>query len=255
MNNEIIKALTGREYIMAFTNKNLRVDRRDMKDKRKLTYQFGILDSFSTSASCLLGDSTGNKIIAVMKSHNLESQGNKSESNISANIFSEGSGKNLDLIVENLAESSINISNKSTYSYSEPNLLHFMNKLIENNLEFEIPAPLKFSLHISIINSDGNIYDCISYLIHNLFSGKINKENECGLNKYIKLKRNFVSNTFCVLGDKLILDPSAEEVVYSSYYFSVIKFEDGKEGEYIVHKIKGDTINFGLVEEAMIITK
>jgi exosome complex RNA-binding protein Rrp42 (RNase PH superfamily) len=248
MNNEIIKSLTGREYIMAFINKDIRVDRRNLQEKRKAIYQFGILDSFSTSASCLLG--TGTKVIAVIKSHNAPISDSES------NFLSGNTNKILDLHVENLSESPLSSSSgKLTSSYSEPNLLHFINKLIEDNLELEIPVPLRFSLHISIINSDGNIYDCISHLISNLFSGKLTKENECGLNRYLKLKRNFISNTFCIIEDKLILDPTAEEVNYSTYYFSVVNFYDGKQGEYIIHKIKGDSINFGLLEEAMLLTK
>lgn len=250
MNNEIIKSLTGREYITTFINKDIRVDRRNLLEKRKSIYQFGILDSFSTSASCMLG--SGTKVIAVMKSHNAPIS--ESESN----FLSENTNKILDLHIENLSESSFTSSSSSgklASSYSEPNLLHFINKLIEDNLELEVPVPLRFSLHISIINSDGNIYDCIAYLISNLFSGKLTKANECGLNRYLKLKRNFISNTFCIIGDKLILDPTAEEVKYSNYYFSVLNFNDGKQGEYIIHKIKGDSISFGILEDAMLKTK
>ena len=68
MNNEIVKVLTQKEYITTFLDHNLRIDRRDLTQRREFSYQFGILDTFSTSASCLLGE--GNKIIAVMKSHN-----------------------------------------------------------------------------------------------------------------------------------------------------------------------------------------
>ena len=66
MNSELIKALTPKEYITTFTDKNLRVDRRSFEEKRRFTYQFGILDTFTTSASCLLGD--GNKVIIALKS-------------------------------------------------------------------------------------------------------------------------------------------------------------------------------------------
>jgi exosome complex RNA-binding protein Rrp42 (RNase PH superfamily) len=68
MNNEIVKVLTPEEYITTFLDHNLRIDRRDLTQRRDFSYQFGILDTFSTSASCLLGE--GNKIIAVLKSHN-----------------------------------------------------------------------------------------------------------------------------------------------------------------------------------------
>ena len=68
MNNEIVKVLTQKEYISTFLDYNLRIDRREFDQKRNLCYQFGILDSFCTSASCTLGE--GNKIIAVLKSHN-----------------------------------------------------------------------------------------------------------------------------------------------------------------------------------------
>ena len=81
MNNELIRILTAKEYLETFLSKNLRIDRRDLNEKRQLAYQFGILDTFSTSASCLLGDS--NKIIAVMKSHNKDISETTSENMMS----------------------------------------------------------------------------------------------------------------------------------------------------------------------------
>ena len=74
MNSDIIKVLTQKEYISTFLNKNIRLDKRDLKQKRNFSYQFGILDSFPTSASCLLGDS--NKIIAVLKKNTEQGQDN-----------------------------------------------------------------------------------------------------------------------------------------------------------------------------------
>jgi exosome complex RNA-binding protein Rrp42 (RNase PH superfamily) len=73
MNHEIIKVLTAKEYLEVFLNKNLRIDRRDLKEKRPISYNFGILDSFSTSASCSIGEN--NKIIAVLKSSNNTEEG------------------------------------------------------------------------------------------------------------------------------------------------------------------------------------
>ena len=147
-------------------------------------------------------------------------------------------------MVENFTETPI--SNKATFS--EPNLLHFINKLIDDNLEFELPCEMKFSLHITIISNDGNIYDCISYLISQLFNGKKTQENECGLNRYLKLKRNFTSNTFCVIDEKLLADPTPDELKCSKYYFTILKFDDE---DYLIHKIKGDSISWNLIEEAI----
>ena len=80
MNNEIVKILTQKEYISTFLDNNLRLDRRQINQARNFSYQFGILDTFSTSASCLLGE--GNKIIAVLKSHS-ETEDSKSDNFIS----------------------------------------------------------------------------------------------------------------------------------------------------------------------------
>lgn len=50
-----------------------------------------------------------------------------------------------------------------------------------------------------------------------------------------------------VIDNKLIADPTIDEVQVSSYYFSVIKFEDGSiemiNLACLVHKISGDLIN------------
>ncbi len=107
---------------------------------------------------------------------------------------------------------------------------------------------MKFSLHLTIINSDGNIYDCIAHLISNLFSGILTKENECALNRYIKLKKRISSNTFCTIGDKLLADPTCEEAKISKYYFSIIKYEDD---QFIVHKIKGDSVEWSQLQQAI----
>lgn len=58
--------LTPKEYISTFINKNLRLSKRNFKEMRKFNYQYGVLETFSTSASILLGE--GNKIMAVLKS-------------------------------------------------------------------------------------------------------------------------------------------------------------------------------------------
>jgi len=72
MNHEIIRTLTPKEYIQTFLNNNLRIDRRSFDERREYIYKFGVLDNFSTSASCLLGK--GNKVIAVLKSSNRSTQ-------------------------------------------------------------------------------------------------------------------------------------------------------------------------------------
>ena len=61
---DIFRVLTKKEYINAFLEKNLRYDKRELDEKRKYIYNYGILDSFKYSASNLLGN---NKIIAVLK--------------------------------------------------------------------------------------------------------------------------------------------------------------------------------------------
>lgn len=57
--------LTPKEYISTFINKNLRL-KREFREMKKFNYQYGILETFSNSASILLGK--GNKIMAVLKS-------------------------------------------------------------------------------------------------------------------------------------------------------------------------------------------
>ena len=71
MNHEIIHTLTPKEYIQTFLNSGLRIDRRGLNERRQYSYKFGVLDNYSTSASCLLGE--GNKVIAVLKSSNRSS--------------------------------------------------------------------------------------------------------------------------------------------------------------------------------------
>lgn len=126
-------------------------------------------------------------------------------------------------------------------------MLNFIHKLIENNLEFQIPNTLEFTLYITNVNCDGNIYDCIAYLILNLLSGDATPGNELSLARYFKLKKKFTSNTFCVIDDKLISDPTHEEFRNCSYYFTLVKFE---EDEFIIHKGKGDLLKKELLEEA-----
>jgi exosome complex RNA-binding protein Rrp42 (RNase PH superfamily) len=106
---------------------------------------------------------------------------------------------------------------------------------------------MRFSLHLTIINSDGNIYDCISHLIANLFSGQLERNNEFSLNRYMKLKRNVSTSTFCIIGDKLILDPTNDEVSICNFYFSIIKYGDE---DYLFHKIKGDSAHWAILQEA-----
>lgn len=59
------------------------------------------------------------------------------------------------------------------------------------------------------------------------------------------------SYTFCIVDDKLLLDPTNEEVNASSYYFSIIKFEkEEKKPEFLIHKISGDVIKSSILKEA-----
>ena len=102
-------------------------------------------------------------------------------------------------------------------------------------------------MYITNVNCDGNIYDCIAYLILNLFSGVLTVENELSLSRYIKIKRKFTSNTFCVIDDKLIADPTHDEFINCNYYFTLVKFEGE---EFIIHKGKGDLIKRNILEEA-----
>ncbi len=119
--------------------------------------------------------------------------------------------------------------------------------MVKNELEMEIPCPMRFSLHLTIINSDGNIYDCISHLIANLFSD--HNQFSQALNRYIKLKQKVSTSTFCIIGDKLISDPTFDEVSISNFYFSIIKF--GQENpSFKFHKIKGDSADWTLLQEA-----
>jgi hypothetical protein len=72
--------------------------------------------------------------------------------------------------------------------------MNFIYKIIENNLELEIPSDYEFTIHLKIINSDGNLYDTISHLLMSLFSNaEYRNRNSDYLNKVktlIKLIRN-----------------------------------------------------------------
>ncbi len=54
------------------------------------------------------------------------------------------------------------------------------------------------------------------------------------------------TNTFCVVEDNLLLDPTSDEVAISNYYFSVILFDDDGRIcfnlEYMINKNRGDLI-------------
>lgn len=114
-------------------------------------------------------------------------------------------------------------------------------------MEYQLPNTLEFTLYITNVNCDGNIYDCIAHLLLNMFSGELNSENELSLTRHLRLKNKFVSNTFCVIDDKLISDPTHDEFRNCSYYFTLVKFEDE---EFIFHKVKGDLLKKELLEEA-----
>ena len=101
------------------------------------------------------------------------------------------------------------------------------------------------TLHITIINNDGNIYDCIAHLILNMFKG--GELNTNLLNSRVKLKNKFSTNSFCVVEDKLISDPTSDEVKISHYYFNIIKNDTG---EFLLHKISGESIKLDLLEES-----
>lgn len=62
------------------------------------------------------------------------------------------------------------ISENSNNTFSEINTQNYINKFLENNIEYSNKSQTDYTLHIKIINNDGNINDCISYLIFNLFT-------------------------------------------------------------------------------------
>lgn len=78
---EIIKLLSPKEYISTFVSKGLRHDRRGFAEKRNYSYQFGVLDNFPISSTCMLGNN--NKIISVLKTKTC----NPSENKISMDIL------------------------------------------------------------------------------------------------------------------------------------------------------------------------
>ena len=63
------------------------------------------------------------------------------------------------------------------------------------------------------------------------------------------MKSEVKSHTMCLIGDKLVLDPTEDEVSISDFYFSNIKFNNDESKIYflnilvLMYKIKGESIN------------
>ena len=48
----------------------------------------------------------------------------------------------------------------------------------------------------------------------------------------MKIKTKFITNTFCCIEEKLIVDPTEDEVSVSDYYFTNINFENDESKIY-----------------------
>jgi exosome complex RNA-binding protein Rrp42 (RNase PH superfamily) len=65
LNKEILRTLTIKEYISTFLGKEIRPDQRKLDDRREFKFEQNVLENFSDSATCLLGQ--GNKVLSVLK--------------------------------------------------------------------------------------------------------------------------------------------------------------------------------------------
>lgn len=65
MNHDLISALAPKEYYKAFIEKNIRPDKRLLKEKRGVQFYNNALESEEYSCTCCLGE--GNRILAVLK--------------------------------------------------------------------------------------------------------------------------------------------------------------------------------------------
>ena len=213
MNFDILRTAIPEESLSSFLEKNSRYDGRNFEQIREFSFTKNILNFTKYS---LIGSLGLNKVILVLKIQDIPNYNNN---DIQFNF-----------ILDNFE------SSKQENNYS---LNNYINQILKDNIK---PINVRgknrlYTLYITIESIDGNIYDTIGLSIQKFFE----KGNEFN----IELINEYTTNTICFIDDKMLMDPSQNELDLSTFTFNVIKFSDNK---YYINKIKGNFQKWNLIK-------
>ena len=213
MNFDILRTAIPEESLSSFLEKNSRYDGRTFEQIREFTYTKNILDFTKYS---LIGSLGLNKVILVLK---IEDMINYNNNDIQFNF-----------ILENFE------SSKQENNYS---LKNYVNQIIKDNINpiKETAKNKLYTLYITIESIDGNIYDTIGLSIQKFFE----KGNEFN----VELIKDYITRTVCFIDDKILMDPSQNELDLSTFAFNIIKFSDNK---YYINKIIGNFLKWNSIK-------
>ena len=213
MNFEILRTAIPEESLSAFLEKNSRYDGRNFEQIREFTSTKNILEFCKYS---LIGSLGLNKVILVLK---IEDILNYNNNDIQFNF-----------ILDNF---------ESTKQENNYLLNNYVNQITKNNIKpiNERGKNKLYTLYITIESIDGNIYDTIGLSIQKFFE----KGNEFN----IELINDYTTNTICFIDDKILMDPSQNELDLTTFTFNVIKFVDNK---YYINKIAGSFQKWNIIK-------
>ncbi len=213
MNFDILRTAIPEESLSAILEKNSRYDGRTFEQAREFTYTKNIFDFTKYS---LIGSLGLNKVILVLK---IEDMINYNNNDIQFNF-----------ILENFE------SSKQENNYS---LKNYVNQIIKDNINpiNESAKNKLYTLYITIESIDGNIYDTIGLSIQKFFE----KGNEFN----VELIKDYITRTVCFIDDKILMDPSQNELDLSTFSFNIIKFSDNK---YYINKIIGNFLKWNSIK-------
>ena len=213
MNFDILRIAIPEESLSSFLEKNSRYDGRNFEQIREFSFTKNILNFTKYS---LIGSLGLNKVILVLK---IEDIPNYNNNDIQFNF-----------ILDNFE------SSKQENNYS---LNNYINQILKDNIK-KINVRGKnrlYTLYITIESIDGNIYDTIGLSIQKFFE----KGNEFN----IELINEYTTNTICFIDDKILMDPSQNELDLTTFTFNVIKFVDNK---YYINKIAGSFQKWNIIK-------
>ena len=213
MNFDILRKAIPEESLSAFLEKNSRYDGRNFEQIREFSFTKNILNFTKYS---LIGSLGLNKVILVLK---IEDMINYNNNDIQFNF-----------ILENFE------SSKQENNYS---LKNYVNQIIKDNINpiKETAKNKLYTLYITIESIDGNIYDTIGLSIQKFFE----KGNEFN----VELIKDYITRTVCFIDDKILMDPSQNELDLSTFAFNIIKFSDNK---YYINKIIGNFLKWNSIK-------
>ena len=213
MNFDILRIAIPEESLSSFLEKNSRYDGRNFEQIREFSFTKNILNFTKYS---LIGSLGLNKVILVLKIKDIPNYNNN---DIQFNF-----------ILDNFE------SSKQENNYS---LNNYINQILKDNIK---PINVRgknrlYTLYITIESIDGNIYDTIGLCIQKFF--------ETGNEFNIELIKDYSTRTVCFIDDKILMDPSQNELDLSTFTFNIIKFSDNK---YYINKIKGNFQKWNLIK-------